>query len=130
MRQVARETGVDGIVFKTAQIYEYGKKDHMIPDNPAWSRYRALPDGSYGINGRQSDHCWRMWSSSVITWDGRVLPCCFDKDADHQLGMLGDSSFKQIWEGENYKTFRQQILRSRKGIDICANCTEGTRVWA
>jgi radical SAM protein with 4Fe4S-binding SPASM domain len=71
-----------------------------------------------------------MWQGCVITWDGLVVPCCFDKDAKHQLGDLKTSSFKQIWTSPKYNAFRSSVLRSRSEIDICTNCTEGTKVWA
>jgi len=65
----------------------------------------------------------------VITWDGGVVPCCFDKDAAHQLGHLKSDSFKTIWQNDNYRQFRRSVLNARKNIDICANCSEGTKVW-
>jgi radical SAM protein with 4Fe4S-binding SPASM domain len=58
-----------------------------------------------------------------------VVPCCFDKDASHKLGDLKDQSFKEIWQNDNYKKFRKDIMTSRKNIDICANCSEGVSVW-
>jgi radical SAM protein with 4Fe4S-binding SPASM domain len=70
-----------------------------------------------------------MWSSCVITWDGKVVPCCFDKDAKHQLGNLQEKTFKEIWQNDSYKKFRTSLLKSRKEIDICQNCSEGTKVW-
>jgi radical SAM protein with 4Fe4S-binding SPASM domain len=66
----------------------------------------------------------------VITWDGKVVPCCFDKDAHFVLGDLSQNSFQEIWNGEKYHRFRQSLMRSRSEIEICKNCTEGTRVWA
>ena len=71
-----------------------------------------------------------MWSSCVITWDGLVVPCCFDKDAKHQLGDLKLQSFEELWNSSKYQGFRQSILKSRQEIDICKNCSEGTKVWA
>jgi radical SAM protein with 4Fe4S-binding SPASM domain len=71
-----------------------------------------------------------MWSGCVITWDGKVVPCCFDKDAKHQLGDLKTQSFRQLWKSKLYQSFRTSILKSRKEIDICQNCSEGTKVWA
>jgi len=65
-----------------------------------------------------------MWSSSVISWDGRVVPCCFDKDAKHQLGQLDEDSFRHIWKNKKYNAFRKQIFKARREIDICRNCTE------
>jgi radical SAM protein with 4Fe4S-binding SPASM domain len=70
-----------------------------------------------------------MWRSSVITWDGLVVPCCFDKDATHQFGKITELSFNEIWRSNNYNQFRNAILKSRKGIDICTNCTQGTKLW-
>ena len=69
-----------------------------------------------------------MWHSSVITWDGRVVPCCFDKDASHYMGNISERSFRDIWQGESYQNFRKSLLKSRKTIDICQNCTEGTKI--
>jgi len=74
--------------------------------------------------------CWRMWHGCVITWDGLVVPCCFDKDATHQLGSLKNQNFHQLWTGAPYNQFRKSLLKSRSEIDICKNCTEGTKVWA
>jgi hypothetical protein len=38
-----------------------------------------------------------MWSSCVVTWDGAVVPCCFDKDAKHQLGDLKKQSVSRSY---------------------------------
>ena len=130
IKKIASDLQVDHLVFKTAQLYDYSKKADLLPDNPSWSRYRMQNDGILKINNSMKNHCWRMWSSSVITWDGRIVPCCFDKDANHQMGKLNDSTFDQIWRGEEYNRFRQQIFTSRKGIEICSNCSEGTKTWA
>jgi radical SAM protein with 4Fe4S-binding SPASM domain len=64
-----------------------------------------------------------------MTWDGKIVPCCFDKDAEHVMGDMKENSMKEIWEGKNYHAFRQELKKSRKNIDICANCSEGLKVW-
>jgi radical SAM protein with 4Fe4S-binding SPASM domain len=66
----------------------------------------------------------------VITWDGKVVPCCFDKDAQHIIGTLGEKGMKEIWESKKYNEFRTELMRSRKNIDICSNCSEGLKVWS
>jgi radical SAM protein with 4Fe4S-binding SPASM domain len=58
-----------------------------------------------------------------------VVPCCFDKDATHQLGDLKTQTFKEVWQSAAYENFRSAVLRSRREIDICRNCTEGLKVW-
>jgi radical SAM protein with 4Fe4S-binding SPASM domain len=71
------------------------------------------------------NHCFRMWSSCVVTWDGWVVPCCYDKDAAYRMGNLSGGTLKEIWRSGEYREFREKILRSRKDIDICTNCAEG-----
>lgn len=129
-KKLTKELGVDEIKFKTAQIYKYENGNELIPDNIAYSRYKKNADGTYSIKNKLLNQCWRMWSGSVITWDGLVVPCCFDKDAQHRLGNLKETSFKEVWDSGGYNNFRSSILNSRKEIDICSNCTEGTKVWA
>ena len=40
-----------------------------------------------------------------------------------------EKKFIEIWQSELYVSFRRKILKSRAEIDICTNCTEGTKVW-
>ncbi len=129
LKQLANELGVDKVVFKTAQIYDFENGNSLIPSNHTYSRYKQQADGTYIIKNELLNQCWRMWSSCVVTWDGIVVPCCFDKDAKHQLGDLKSQSFKELWHSSKYQSFRQSILKSRQEIDICKNCSEGTKVW-
>ena len=127
---LAKEMGVDDIVFKTAQIYDYEKGSDLIPENEKYARYHKNADGTFSFKNKLLNQCWKMWQSCVITWDGRIVPCCFDKDAQHVLGNINETSFRRIWYSEAYQKFRKSILTSRSEIDICTNCTEGTKVWA
>ncbi|HNL06949.1 MAG TPA: SPASM domain-containing protein, partial [Chitinophagales bacterium] len=128
--QLAKELGVDEVKLKTAQIYDYENGNPLIPTIDQFSRYRRNTNGTYSIKNQLLNHCWKLWHSCVITWDGKVVPCCFDKDATHQLGDLRQNSFQNIWQNAAYRQFRTAILQSRSKIDICANCSEGTKVWA
>jgi radical SAM protein with 4Fe4S-binding SPASM domain len=130
VKQLANELGVDEVKFKTAQVYDYENGNPLIPDNEQYARYKKGIDGKWRIKNELLNQCWRMWSSCVITWDGKIVPCCFDKDAKYQLGSLQETTFEEIWNSEPYNKFRASVLKSRKEIDICANCSEGTKVWA
>ena len=127
--ELAKEIGVDEVKLKTAQIYDFEQGNPLIPTIDKYSRYAKKADGSYQIKNELLNHCWKLWHSCVITWDGTVVPCCFDKDAKHQLGDLKEVSFRKVWQGDAYKNFRSQLLRGRDQIDICTNCTEGCKVW-
>jgi radical SAM protein with 4Fe4S-binding SPASM domain len=132
LARLANECGADEVKLKTAQIYDFGRGSKLIPVNKKFSRYvqPELTFNGFQIKNPLLNHCWKMWHSCVVTWDGLVVPCCFDKDATHVMGDLKKQSFREIWNGEAYREFRSRLLRSRKGIDICSNCSEGTKVWA
>jgi radical SAM protein with 4Fe4S-binding SPASM domain len=130
IRQLAKEVGADRLVLKTAQIYDFENGSPLIPTIERYSRYRRLPNGKYSIKNPLKNQCWRMWNGFVMTWDGRLVPCCFDKDAQHQMGQFPRQSIKDIWYSPTYQHFRQQLLHARKNIDICRNCSEGLKVWS
>jgi radical SAM protein with 4Fe4S-binding SPASM domain len=129
VKKLGAELGVDEIRFKTAQIYDFENGNELIPTRDEYSRYKKTASGKWVIKNSLDNHCWRMWSGAVITWDGRVVPCCFDKDAAHSMGNLQKQSFKEIWNNQHYKQFRASILRSRSEIEMCKNCSEGTQVF-
>ncbi len=130
IKKLAKEIGVDDVRFKTAQIYDFkNDPNQLIPETNKFSRYKKNRDGSYSAKNKLANRCWKLWHANVITWDGLVVPCCFDKDAMHQLGNLKNESFKNIWKNTNYNKFRSELMNSRKNIDICANCSEGVSVW-
>jgi len=128
--KLAEEIGIDEVKLKTAQVYEYEQGNDLIPTIEKYSRYKKNKDGTYSVKNKLLNHCWKLWHACVITWDGLVVPCCFDKDAQHRLGDMKDKPFKEIWQGEDYDKFRKQLLQGRDQIDICKNCTEGCKVWA
>jgi radical SAM protein with 4Fe4S-binding SPASM domain len=130
IKQLAKEIGVDEVRFKSAQVYDYeNDPNQLIPTIDKFSRYKKNKDGTYTPKNKLANRCWKLWHANVITWDGLVVPCCFDKDAMHRLGNLKNQSFKTIWNNDNYKQFRAELMMGRKNIDICSNCSEGVSVW-
>lgn len=130
VQELADVLGVNEVALKTAQIYDYENGSPLIPAIEKYARYRKGADGKYTIKNSLVNSCWRMWHSCVITWDGLVVPCCFDKDAHYRLGDLKETTFKKLWKNTSYTRFRQQLLKSRSEVEMCKNCTEGTNVWA
>jgi len=127
VKQLGNELGVDKVVIKSAQISDFKNGNLFIPTIDKFSRYKENKNGTYTIKNKLKNHCWRLWSSSVISWDGKVVPCCFDKDAQHQMGDIRHDSFKRIWDNKIYWKFRKQVFQSRRKIKICNNCIEGMK---
>ena len=129
-RALAKQLGVDDLWLKTAQIYDPTDDHPLIPTQDKYSRYRRTENGLWEVKNKLEDNCWKMWHSCVITWDGRVVPCCFDKDAHYVLGDLRTQSFREVWNSEAYTEFRRTLLTARSSIEMCRNCSEGSPVWA
>lgn len=109
---------------KSMQITAKEEIGNWLPIRKKFGRYK-IRNGEYVIKSSQPDRCARLWFNPVITWDGKVLPCCFDKDAEFVMGDLNNDSFSDIWDGPRYRTFRKSILTGRHMIEICRNCTSG-----
>ena len=49
LKLLAKEIGVDEVILKTAQVYDYKYGNELIPDNEKYSRYKKHSDGTYSI---------------------------------------------------------------------------------
>ncbi len=123
MAEFARRSSVS-LALKSMQIYEGSSFSEWVPENNKYGRYE-LRKGIYKVKSSLPRRCARLWFNPVITWDGKVLPCCFDKDADHVMGDLMHESFREIWHGKKFRQFRHSVLHGREKIPICMNCTSG-----
>jgi radical SAM protein with 4Fe4S-binding SPASM domain len=124
LKDWARTIGVDELQLKTTQIYDFENGSDLIPKDLNYSRYIPTADGKWKLKKPIENKCWRMWQGAVITWDGRMLPCCFDKDGKYTMGNIREYTIPAIWGNSKYKDFRKMLLQNRKQIDICRNCTE------
>ena len=111
---------------KSMQVLGKADIGSWIPSNGKFSRYK-MAGGEFVIKNSLPDRCARLWFNPVITWDGKVIPCCFDKNAEYEMGDLNCDSFTDIWNGPKYRIFRKSILTGRHMIGICRNCTSGLR---
>jgi radical SAM protein with 4Fe4S-binding SPASM domain len=118
------EIGVDELLIKSIQIYDFENGSELIPNDLNYSRYIPDRKGKWKLKKNIENKCWRMWQGAVVTWDGRVVPCCFDKDGEHMMGNITEKPLFTIWKEPKYQSFRKNLLEDRKQIEICKNCTE------
>lgn len=111
---------------KSMQVLSNERYRLWLPGDNRFRRYEES-DGAWKIRSSLPRRCSRIWLNPVITWDGKVVPCCFDKNADHIMGDLAEQSFSEIWNGQEFNNFRRRILSLRPETGICRNCTEGLK---
>jgi radical SAM protein with 4Fe4S-binding SPASM domain len=129
IKKLGKKSGVNRTWIKSAQIIHPDNGGVKIPLNPNYSRYFLDTEGKIKIKSRLKNQCRRLWRTCVITTDGYVLPCCFDKEAKYIMGDIKYTGLSEIWNNRKYKEFRTGVLNNRKGTDICNNCTEGLKVY-
>jgi radical SAM protein with 4Fe4S-binding SPASM domain len=125
VRKLAEKAGAK-LKLKSMQVITGNDAGDWMPSERKYSRYMG-EDGKYIIKSTLPNRCMRLWYNPVVTWDGKVIPCCFDKDASHIMGDLNRSTFREIWQGKEFAEFRKSVLTGRSGIAICRNCTSGLR---
>ncbi|MBP2233372.1 radical SAM protein with 4Fe4S-binding SPASM domain [Azospirillum agricola] len=72
----------------------------------------------------QKDHvtCQFPWDKMTVTWDGDVVPCCYDYDKRYVLGNALRQSLSEIWNGEPMRRLRQEFLDNQVDNPLCRNC--------
>lgn len=105
---------------KTMQIYH---SFNFLPEKNKYSRY-IFRNGKWIVKHKPKNRCFRIWSQCVITHEGNVVPCCFDKNGNYCMGNIQHQSIKEIWKNDQFTQFRMRILNERNNISMCLNCTE------
>lgn len=124
-RSFAREVKAS-LRLKSMQVINNHDAGEWMPADRKYARYEKTGN-RFTIKSSMPSQCLRLWLNPVITWDGKVLPCCFDKDAEYVMGDLASETFRQIWHGSKFREFRKKVLSDRKSIEICRNCSSGMR---
>lgn len=122
LQKLKKKYHIDKITLKTAQIYDDSQVG-FLPKDQKYSRYN-INNGKFQLKKGTANHCKRLIFGTTVCFDGRVVPCCFDKDADHEFGNIASQSLYEIRNSKKYINFVKQVFTQRNGIDICNNCTE------
>lgn len=80
--------------------------------------------------GRRSKKQWRKpipcdfpWLSMTITWNGDVVPCCYDYDAKYVLGNVRHQRLQDVWNGSSMRALRRELLAASVSNPLCRTCT-------
>jgi radical SAM protein with 4Fe4S-binding SPASM domain len=107
IKKLSKNIGVDRLTLKSFLFDRKSEKNlDFIPSNKRTLMYSQNP----GL-------CNRPWLSSVVLWNGMVVPCCADIEFAWVVGNLQDRSFRNIWNGMKYQAFRKNLVSHSR--DIC-----------
>ena len=124
IQEMALNSGCDAVELKKAQFYQPNNESSLLPQNPNYLRYKYYKKLGWQPINKGKIGCNRLWNSLVITWDGKILPCCYDKDATYLMGTLESTSVYSAFHSKEAKQFRKEVFTNKSTIEICSNCGE------
>jgi radical SAM protein with 4Fe4S-binding SPASM domain len=131
--EAARAIGFDGARPKYLHVATRQNAEELRPRDP---RLR----GEVGIKGPGRsiekdipgvvklpvpDGCGLLWHYSMVYWDGTMVPCCYDWDAEQKLGNAFHDDFRALWHGPLYREFRRKVMHEKQTIGLCKECNGG-----
>lgn len=66
--------------------------------------------------------CDFPWEKMTVSWDGDVVPCCFDYNKKYALGNINQQSLLDIWNGEKMHALRREMMANKVTNPLCAGC--------
>lgn len=78
--------------------------------------------GRYANGYYERNRCYAPWLHTFVSHDGHVYACCMTRQRMESLGNVKEQSLIEIFQGEKYERFRQQMLTQR--LAVCGNCDQ------
>ncbi len=118
MRQTVGE--VEAFRRRWEPLLRAGDEISIKPYNNWASHDGALP--LHGIPFRTPCLSF-LWDFLAVTWNGAVLPCCYDCEAELSIGDARETSLEEIWRGESLARLRKAHLDlDFERLPLCAGC--------
>ena len=117
-KKLVKDLGVDKGLIKKVRVDYFAKEPEygLLPKDKRFHRdiYR---------NKVKKTTCFRPWISTLVLWDGVVVPCCFDMNGDFILGNAAGKKITQIWNNKEYAVFRKKIAKNLDSPPLCSQCS-------
>ncbi len=126
--ELTRDLGVELVINKNRldmgkEIFEDVKdaierNSKWIPKDPRYS-----PFDMEKKEKKKSRPCRELWKTTVINWDGSVLPCCAVYGEKYRFGNIFEKPFSDIWNNDKYIAAREEVRGEiDKSPTVCHTC--------
>ena len=113
-----------GVVFTVEEDTEGDAEDYITHWEKIVDHVRLQPKL---ITSPRTEVCpepfGKDYGKLVVLWDGRVIPCCVDYNANLMIGSVQNDTIQNLWKNEKMDLLRKQHLNGQFP-DTCANCNE------
>jgi len=122
----ARGLGVDEarLLNPCVRTWEQGKE--ILPNDKRFWIYdsKAFDRGLLRPKRVPSKRCNWMYFSTVILYNGDIVPCCRDVHGEYVMGNILRDDFPSVWNSKKYRAFRESIRQKQGELKICRLCPD------
>ena len=124
VKEIRRPKLKMGVVFTVEEDTEGDAEDYITHWEKIVDHVRLQPKL---ITSPRTEVCpepfGKDYGKLVVLWDGRVIPCCVDYNANLTIGSVQNDTIQNLWKNEKMDLLRKQHLNGQFP-DTCANCNE------
>ena len=124
VKEIRRPELKMGVVFTIEEDTEGDVEDYITHWEKIVDHVRLQPKL---ITSPRTEICpepfGKDYGKLVVLWDGRVIPCCVDYNANLTIGSVQNNTIPNLWKNEKMDFLRKQHLKGQFP-DTCANCNE------
>ena len=124
VKEIRRPELKMGVVFTIEEDTEGDVEDYITHWEQIVDHVRLQPKL---ITSPRTEICpepfGKDYGKLVVLWDGRVIPCCVDYNANLMIGSVQNDTIQNLWKNEKMDLLRKQHLNGQFP-DTCANCNE------
>jgi len=124
VKEIRRPELKMGVVFTIEEDTEGDVEDYITHWEQIVDHVRLQPKL---ITSPRTEVCpepfGKDYGKLVVLWDGRVIPCCVDYNANLTVGSVQNDTIQNLWKNEKMDLLRKQHLNGQFP-DTCANCNE------
>lgn len=117
-----KDLGVDNIQLKYVAIPTWAEKDKSTLQKMAKDYLPTIGVKRYTNDLKiiePPDSC-PFERKTTVMYNGDVVVCCFDINAQYKVGNLLEQSFEEIWNSAKYVKYRKTLARF--GLPLCEKC--------
>lgn len=107
------------------QIDGFLMKNYITWDGAIQEIKALAPESaSEKTNNDSPSTCSFPWENMTVTWDGDVVPCCFDYNKKLVLGSAVTDTLSYIWNDAPMQALRKEFLTGKVANLLCRCCEQ------
>lgn len=120
MEEMARELGVN--MFSVKSLGCLPDREEFAEFLPASKGMRRFGPNRERRPRKSTFRCLYPFRQPTVFWDGTIVGCEFDYEANMAWGNVNTGRFREMWNGEAAQSLRRAVLEWEHRPEFCMKC--------